>query len=627
MTNSKKNISRILILCTAIVAVTLGLINETIASPPGQTPVRSPAKNPPKVDPPPSDEQPDNQDDLAPAAATEWTYHKSGDGTHPNGQEQQMMWLMNRARANPPQEGIWLATSDDPNIASGRNYFNVDINVLQNEFAEYAANPPAAFDIRLYNAAKAHSDDLIARDAQDHNGQFAKVGTAGFSVSSYRGNVFAYAKNGLNAHAAFNIDWGSGTDDGMQTSRGHRKAIMALDGDYTNVGLAAVPESNAGTQVGPVVVTGNYAKAGNGTDHYNTFIVGTVWEDSNSNGLYDPGEGIGGVTVTPDQGNFYAVTGDSGGYAMPITSAGTYQVTFSGPVAAVESVTVGTDSLLLDFLVGDVPPTPTLTPSPTPTFTPTPTPEPETKIDGDVSFADDPTTGDPVVLAPRPGGTLTLDQLVTCDDQSTPANVTFIVGSQEFLMAASGNDRYVVTLTLPDDLPAGDGPFTMTVQYECSGQASNEALGRLELYDPSGQITSERTGQPISGAEITLYHLPGALPDTGTTTRDCRTTDTRPATTGGQFGPWSGLDGAALDAGEWVSPLTTTLTISPTLNPQSTGSTGQYGWNVPEGCWYVVVSAPSYKSAVSPLVGVPPAVTDLNIALTQSVVYLPLIIK
>ena len=82
------------------------------------------------------------------------------------------MWLMNRARANPPAEGVWLATSTDPDIADGRNYFSVNTTVLQNEFNGYSAKPPAAFDVRLYNAAKAHSDDLIARDAQDHNGQF-----------------------------------------------------------------------------------------------------------------------------------------------------------------------------------------------------------------------------------------------------------------------------------------------------------------------------------------------------------------------------------------------------------------------------------------------------------------------
>ncbi len=313
--------------------------------------IRSPALNPPQITL--SDGQSKARSTpitvgAVTAPTTEWTYHKTTDNAHPDGHEQQALWLMNRARADPPQEGIWLATTDDPDVAGGRDYFGVDVDVLQSEFASYAAKPPAAFDVRLYNAAKAHSDDLIARDAQDHDGQYDRIVAAGFTLLAYRGNVFAYADNGLNAHAAWNIDWG-GSDHGMQESRGHRKAIMSLDGDYTNVGLAMVYETDAGTDVGPYVSTGNYCKAGNAADHYNRFIVGTVWEDTDGDAMYDPGEGIGGVTVMPDTGTYYAVTGDSGGYAIPV-DAGTYNITFSGPVSAEKSVTVGSESALLDLL-------------------------------------------------------------------------------------------------------------------------------------------------------------------------------------------------------------------------------------------------------------------------------------
>ena len=77
-----------------------------------------------------------------------------------------------------------------------------------------------------------------------------------------RGNVFSYADIALYAHAGFNVDWGGNDGTGMQTGRGHRMAIMSIDGDYTNVGLAAVPESERPPpQVGPLVVTGNYAYA------------------------------------------------------------------------------------------------------------------------------------------------------------------------------------------------------------------------------------------------------------------------------------------------------------------------------------------------------------------------------
>ena len=280
---------------------------------------------------------------------TEWTFHKTPDNVHPDGYEQQMMWLMNRARANPPQEGVWLATTDIASIASPRTYFDVDVVMLQNEFDGYAAKPPAAFDVRLYNAAQAHSDDLIARDAQDHDGQFARIQDAGFSYTSGRGNVFSYSYDALNAHGGFNIDWGFGTG-GMQDGRGHRMAIMSIDGDYTNVGIAMIAETNPNTQVGPLVTTGNYCKAATGTNHYNRFIVGTVWKDENGDAMYNPGEGIGGVTVMPHTGTYYAITANSGGYAIPITAAGTYDITFSGSVSGTQSVNVDAESVLLDFI-------------------------------------------------------------------------------------------------------------------------------------------------------------------------------------------------------------------------------------------------------------------------------------
>jgi hypothetical protein len=130
-------------------------------------------------------------------------------------------------------------------------------------------------------------------------------------------------------------------------------AIMSVDGDYTNVGISVVPESNPGTSVGPQVITGNYCRANTGAaDHYNRFIVGTVWTDDNNNSQYDPGEGIAGVTALPDQGGFYAVTADSGGYAIPITAGGIYTVSFSGSAISGtvdRSVTVGSQSALLDL--------------------------------------------------------------------------------------------------------------------------------------------------------------------------------------------------------------------------------------------------------------------------------------
>jgi hypothetical protein len=286
------------------------------------------------------------------AAAIEWTYHKTSDGLHPDGNEQQIMWLMNRARSDPAQEGTWLATLDDPDVAAAFDFFSVNEDVLQSEFAGYAAKAPAAFDVRLYDAAKAHSDYLIGIDGQNHNNQIARISSAGFNYSQAAGIVFSYSLHTIYGYAAFNVDWGSGTD-GTQDPPGHRYAIMSISGNYTSAGIAVVPEINPATRVGPQVISGNFCYASTGfADHHNRFIVGTVWEDTNSNSQYDPGEGLAGVTVMPDKGTYFAVTGNSGGYAIPILANDTYTVAFSGgdlSDAITRTVAVGSSSVLLDL--------------------------------------------------------------------------------------------------------------------------------------------------------------------------------------------------------------------------------------------------------------------------------------
>jgi len=45
----------------------------------------------------------------------------------------------------------------------------------------------------------------------------------------------------------------------------------------------------------------------------------------------DVGEGIGGVTVTVSNASYYAVSANSGGFTIPVTTNGNYTVVFSGP--------------------------------------------------------------------------------------------------------------------------------------------------------------------------------------------------------------------------------------------------------------------------------------------------------
>ena len=166
----------------------------------------------------------------------------------------------------------------------------------------------------------------------------------------------------------------------------------------------------------------------------------------------------------------------------------------------------------------------------------------------------------------------------------------------------------------------------MSLNFTCNAQIVVIVIGYFILIDPSGQISDAKTGAPIKDASVRLYRVPNALPDKPGQQGQCRTVDTRGA------GGWDSLPSAAVDAGLAYDPLldvsNDTLQALPQINPQFTGNDGRYAWNVVEGCWYVVVQAKGYKTRVSPVVGVPPAVTDLDLKLTPGgSVYLPLIFK
>jgi hypothetical protein len=64
--------------------------------------------------------------------------------------------------------------------------------------------------------------------------------------------------------------------------------------------------------------------------------------------------------------------------------------------------------------------------------------------------------------------------------------------------------------------------------------------------------------------------------------------------------------------------------MAPRISRQQTNEIGYYGWDVSDGCWYVTVSAEGYTPLVSPVVGVPPEVTDLHLSLAPiRNIYLP----
>jgi hypothetical protein len=221
---------------------------------------------------------------------------------------------------------------------------------------------------------------------------------------------------------------------------------------------------------------------------------------------------------------------------------------------------------------------------------------------------------------------------VSCDNDIEPTNVTLQISGNDFALTSSKNGLYDSTINL-SDLSNLDKPMALLARYDCDWLEEVIEIGEIIWYTPLGVLTDKIRGVAIEGAMVSLYRVTDAIPDTDgqANSGDCRTNETRPPSTGGIYGQWSALPSAQLDAGVWMNPewatINGTQAISQMMNPLEAAPDGHYGWNIGEGCWYIVIEAPEYPTRISPLFGVPPQVTDLDIALPIEAerIYLPLL--
>jgi len=268
--------------------------------------------------------------------------HSHGD---PSALEQDMLEALQQARMFPQLQGPYLV--DHPEAQQGINQYSIDTDQVVADFASYPAVPPLAFDPKLAEAALFHSQDMATNGFQGHDGTNGdkladRVKAAGYSYTSVAENVFSYAQSVDHAHVAFQIDWGN-------PDLGHRIAIMDLKKRRRHVGISIV-EQPPHPDVGPLVVTQDFGMPQADEIRY---LVGVAYLDSNNNSQYDPGEGREGLRVVPDKGDFYAITSNSGGYAIPVApTAGalTVQLQSSASEAIAEtSTSVQGENVKVDF--------------------------------------------------------------------------------------------------------------------------------------------------------------------------------------------------------------------------------------------------------------------------------------
>jgi hypothetical protein len=250
----------------------------------------------------------------------------------PTAQEQQMLELVNRMRQAPAAELNILLNSGDPNIDNALTFFNVDRNILNQQWSQLSPTASLAWSSELSNAALSHNQQMIAANLQSHQvpGElpFAQRNVnAGYQDFSYLGeNIAAYSTSVFQGEASLAIDWGNGSG-GIQSPTGHRNNIMS--GNFKEIGIGVT--ANSGNSLGSQVIT---QELGNRFGLENkAWLLGVAFNDNNNNQFYDVGEGLSGVTVEVDNLSqptatpLITTTLDAGGY-QTLLDPGQYQVKF-----------------------------------------------------------------------------------------------------------------------------------------------------------------------------------------------------------------------------------------------------------------------------------------------------------
>lgn len=265
----------------------------------------------------------------------------------PTDEEQLLLELVNRSRSDAVAEVQRIVeifdTGSDADIVNGIEFFNVDLELMQQQFTtlEQIA-PPLSMNASLLAAARRHSLDMFENTFQQHSGSDGtttsqRLEAAGYVPRSASGeNIFAFGDTTEHVHAALDVDWGTsasgGTVGGMQDPPGHRLSIH--NPTYREVGMGILMGTKTGlspftgteTTVGPLIATQDFGVLQNSS----AFVTGVAYYDLNGNSFYDVGEGIGGLRVDVDGADAFAVTADSGGYSVPVPSDSSFNVTFGG---------------------------------------------------------------------------------------------------------------------------------------------------------------------------------------------------------------------------------------------------------------------------------------------------------
>ncbi|MBC7782853.1 MAG: hypothetical protein H7144_03355 [Burkholderiales bacterium] len=371
---------------------------------------------------------------------------------YPTADEQYMVELLNRARANPVAEAQSFNGYND-----GRgNTYNGDLNEgLSSEAISSASKQPLAINPFLTDAARTHSQWMVDNDTFSHTGAGgSSIGSreeaAGYSGASTWGENIAanwgYPQPPVPTETVSDQHRSLFTDMSIP-GRGHRTNLLSNSFKEVGVGVATGLWPMQGYNYQALATTQDFGTKST------TYLTGVAYADTTSaNSFYTPGEGLSGVTVQAvrisDGHTVSTTTWASGGYSLAL-GAGSYNIQATGGALGstiyYNNVTVGSENVKRDFVAGH-----TADPNPG-----GPAPTPFAKVVSRTLVVTGTSGGDAITL------TLKGSKYVASMNGASLSFSTSLVDSMA-VKAGAGNDTVVNATAAPAYLEGSDGKDNLT---------------------------------------------------------------------------------------------------------------------------------------------------------------------
>jgi hypothetical protein len=273
---------------------------------------------------------------------------RAAHAAEPTQAELHFLYEVNRARNDP---AAWALEYGLNTVVGGDGQYVTLRGV--------APKPPLALNTTLVDSARFKAQELASYDYFAHQSQVAPTyywpnelvrnvfgyplattvpagGSSYYTISDNSNQVESlaagYGGGATNYAIAANTVVGLIVDSGVP-SLGHRVHLLA-----TSAFTSAFVEAGPGYGYSAGATYRNYWAFHTGLRSTpQSWLTGVAYDDLNGNALFDPGEGLAGVTVS--NGTLATITGSSGGYSIAVPD-GTHTVTCSGGGFAGVSATV-----------------------------------------------------------------------------------------------------------------------------------------------------------------------------------------------------------------------------------------------------------------------------------------------